>query len=128
MAYVSKETKASIVAALEATGAKKEGFSWTTGVEHHSTIKVRIRKVPDWFKVKDVDIVRQCYSEYGCEINTYHPGHMFDVSDADQAKSLEWIEKFIAAMDTGNWDKSEPMTDYFNVGWYKTLRIVLKKG
>lgn len=109
MAYVSKETKAAVVIALAATGAKKEGFSWTVGVRDHMSLQVKIRKYPAWFK-----------------LNTYHPHMYFDDTPEGQ-KSLEWIKKFIAAMNTGNWDKSDPMTDYFNVGFFVSLRLFPNK-
>jgi hypothetical protein len=30
----------------------------------------------------------------------------------------EILERMIAIINNGNWDKSDIMTDYFNVGWY----------
>jgi hypothetical protein len=27
------------------------------------------------------------------------------------------------AMNDGNWDNSDPQTDYFNVGWYSYIKI-----
>jgi len=29
----------------------------------------------------------------------------------------------MAVMNTGNWDKSDIQTDYFNVGWYVDVNI-----
>jgi len=124
MAYVSKETKAAVMVALAATGAKKEGFSWTVGVRDHMTLQVKIWKYPTWFKLNQK--WSEYDSEYGIDLNTYHPHMYFDDTPEGQ-KSLEWIKKFIAAMNTGNWDKSDVMTDYFNVGFFVSLRLFPNK-
>lgn len=40
-----------------------------------------------------------------------------------QQKEVEILRELMAILQEGNWDKSDIMSDYFNVGWYVDINI-----
>jgi hypothetical protein len=51
------------------------------------------------------------------EVNHYRLDNIYS------GKALTFLEEIRNAMNVGNWDKSDIMTDYFNVGWYISIKI-----
>jgi hypothetical protein len=51
------------------------------------------------------------------DVNPYHPDNAFE------GELLETIKAILDALNTGNHDRSDSMTDYFDVGWYVDLNI-----
>ena len=41
----------------------------------------------------------------------------------DNPKALAFLSEVIPAMNVGNFDNSDPMTDYFHVGWYVDVNL-----
>ncbi|QPI17913.1 hypothetical protein POP12_121 [Pectobacterium phage POP12] len=111
MAYVNKETKAKIVAAVKAVLPKD--WKATFAVRNYSEIVCTIRKAP--FELADVfDGVREGHYN----VNQYHiKAHCKD------EKIAEALQKIVDALNLDNYDNSDPMTDYFDVGHYITLQF-----
>lgn len=116
MAYVSKEQKAAIVAALK----KVVPASWkySVSVANHSTLVVTISAAP-------VDLLAEIARKTGrghivtsgnVEVNHYYPAEAL-------GESLPVFERIISACNTGNYDNSDSQTDYFDVGHYVKIRI-----
>ena len=42
---------------------------------------------------------------------------------ADNPKALAFLSEVIPALNVGNFDNSDPMTDYFHVGWYVDVNL-----
>lgn len=105
MAYVNKEMKAELVEAVKKVLPKdwKASFS----ILHYSTLVCTISKAP-------VDLVEcfECEGEY-YRVNEYH----FKTHCADK-EVCAVLEKIINAMNGQNYDNSDVMTDYFDVGYY----------
>lgn len=51
------------------------------------------------------------------QVNEYH------IDSQWEGVAKDFLLELAAAMRVGNWDHSDPMTDYFNVGWYITINI-----
>lgn len=110
MAYVSKEKKAKIVEAVKAVLPKD--WKATFSVRHHMVMVCTIRKAP-------VDLLKDCdCSDDYYSVNEYH----FEKHIKNQELVKE-LEKIINALNTDNYDNSDIMTDYFNVGHYIELRF-----
>ena len=113
-AYMNQERKAIIAAELKKVIPK--GWKWSLGVRHHSTIVLTIAAAP-------IDLLAgQKHAITGTrgghlQLNVYHPESHF------QGDLLVIFREIIAAMNTGNWDKSDSQSDYFNVGWYVDVDI-----
>jgi hypothetical protein len=51
------------------------------------------------------------------DVNRYWYHEHFD------GQCLEFLKKIMQVLDDGNHDNSDPMTDYFDVGWYVYVKI-----
>ena len=130
MAYMNQERKALIVAALKAIPEIAD-WKYSLRVRNSSTIVMNIRQA-------DMDLLEgwriggyQAWSNdnanpsvTNAQVNNYYLDRQFE------GKRLEVMTKVVAALNLralgeegGNWDKSDSMTDYFNVGWYVDVNI-----
>jgi len=119
MAYMSQEKKAEIAANLKKIMPRD--WKWSLSVRHHSTLVLTIQEAP-------VDLI----GEYAAnaKANEYKPDDYWTrehthlqvntqyINGHFQGKRLELFEKIKTAMMDGNHDRSDIMTDYFDVGWY----------
>lgn len=117
MAYMNQERKAKLAAEL--VKVVPAGWKYSLAVRHHSTIVMTISEAP-------VDLIRSIKpSEYfdpdsatEVEVNP----HRIDIafSDTEVAKTFRAI---FASLNTGNHNRSDAQTDYFDVGWYVEVSI-----
>jgi hypothetical protein len=107
MAYISQEHKKELAPAIKAV-FKKYGIKATLGVRHHSTLIANIKSGPIDFALGD-----RGYKQ----VNEFCIGANFE------GKAQDFLLELKAAMMIGNHDNSEPMTDYFDVGWYIEINI-----
>ena len=85
----------------------------TLSVDNYSTLRLTLQSGPIDFKYvsKDGDTIRN--------INEYWYKDHFK----DNAKALAFLSDVIPAMNIGNHDNSDIMTDYFDVGWYVSVNL-----
>lgn len=117
MAFMSQEKKASI--AVELKKVMPKGWKYSLAVRHHSTLVLTIRQTPNnilaylnespYFNPKTAT---------NADLNVYY----IERQIADPAL-LQTFRAILDAMNAGNWDRSDPQTDYFNVGWYVEVKI-----
>lgn len=120
MAYVPKEKKAKIVAAVKAVLPK--GWKVTFAVRHHSTIVCTVRSAP-------LDLAEE-FPAYKERLNN---GFMLDHLDINHYHINErmapnqnlrlCLQRIVDALNTDNYNNSDVMTDYFDVGHYVDLRF-----
>lgn len=125
MAYMNQEKKAKIAEALKKVVPK--GWKYTLSVHNHSTLNMTIKSAP-------VDILEAMYQHYlknpthagryqevkkqtYVDVNPYWVSHQFD------GELLKIFQKIIAAMNEGNWNNSDSMSDYVDIGWYIGIGI-----
>jgi hypothetical protein len=117
MAYVSKEDKAKFVSLLKkefGSNAKKRGFKYTVAIRNFSTIVVNISG-------GSIDFIgsykhRNEHTE-SIQVNPY------SVADSYTGKAKEVLVKIVNILNTDNYDNSDVMTDYFDVGHYVEINI-----
>jgi hypothetical protein len=116
MAFMSQERKATL-----AEGLKKvipADWKWSLSVNHHSTLVLTISQAP--VDLIGENLVCQSRSEgrptYH-NLNEYHIGNEYSGKLSDTFKAIK------DAMMVGNHDRSEPQSDYFDVGWYIDIKI-----
>lgn len=124
MAYMNQEKKAKIAAKLKDVVPK--GWKYSLRVRNHSTIVMTIASAPvdlmaEAQRVTAARMARQGstpadYTVTSLDVNPYHPDMHFD-------ESLPAIRAILTALNDGNHDRSDIMTDYFDVGWYVELNI-----
>lgn len=104
MAHMNQERKNELAPAIKAV-LKKYNVKASISVRHHSTLVVTIAEAP--FEVS---------SDY-IQVNEYHIDRNYT---GEVAKFLIELRD---AMMTGNHNRSDLMTDYFDVGWYVSINF-----
>jgi len=115
MAWMSQEKKKEIAVEMK-KALKGTGVKYTLGVKHHSTIVFNMKSAPIDFIANYNETTDLFETDY-VSVNPYHFEKHFT------GKALEVLKKIFKVLNTGNWDKSDIMTDYFDVGWYKKVNI-----
>lgn len=122
MAYMSQDRKKELAPKIKVV-LKKYGMKGTIRVINHSTLAVRVKagKLPiiENFAFGLTDIERsnavlksRCLNVNPYWIDQYYTGN-----------SKKFLKELIAVMNDGNHDRSDIMTDYFDVGWYTDISI-----
>jgi hypothetical protein len=111
MAYMNQERKRVIAAGIKPILAKY-GVKGSLSVRNHSTIVLTIREGDiDPF----TDFVVTCPDPQPAtyiNVNPYHYERHFD------GRTLDFLTEAFAVLNNGNHDRSDIMSDYFDVGWY----------
>ena len=108
MAYVNQATKAAIAPKIKAI-LKKYNVKGSLSVRNHSTLCLNI-------KSGAIDFIGNETSGYE-QVNPYHYGSHYS------GRAKKFLAEALAAMNTGNHNRSDAMTDYFDVGWYVDINI-----
>ena len=118
MAYVSQDLKKSLSPKIKSI-MKKYGVKGSLAVRTHSTLVLNVKsgKVDFMNDYGTKPESRTDAAKFGIQVNPYWYKEHF------VGKSKKFLSEVIPAMNNGNWDKSEPQTDYFNVGWYISVNI-----
>lgn len=127
MAYMNQERKAVLAAELKKAMAGY-GLKYTLRVHHNSTIIMNITEGPfDFFKnandilmpkLSDQQLMnRRGPVEKSMQVNVYWINEHF----SGACKSVLMQAK--AALMTGNHDRSDVQSDYFDVGFYVSINI-----
>jgi hypothetical protein len=134
MAYMNQEKKSKISAAVAAVVAQhpEYGLSYTLSVHNHSTIVMTIKTaavdlighIADHIATLRVfgqepsaEYVASIRADGYRDVNVFHLDNQFP--DADMGLMIALVK----ALDTGNWNRSDLQSDYFDVGHYVTLHI-----
>ena len=121
MAYMSQERKAAIAPVVKAI-CKKYKVKASMAVRNHMTLVLNIKQGEIDFmqSYKDAGSDRDCSSAREItylQVNPYHFNNHF----TGTAKAF--LNEVFDAMQTGNHDRSDIQTDYFDVGWYVDVNI-----
>lgn len=124
MAYMNQERKAKLAANLKKV--IPAGWKYTLSVRHHMSLVLTIQSAPVDLPAEYQRVHNKHYGHEprnlldtppeSFDVNTYWLDHQFD-------ESLELFQAIKTAMNDGNHDNSDPMTDYFDVGWYIDIKI-----
>ena len=130
MAYVSQDRKQSLAPAVKAV-LKKYGVKGSLSIRTHSSLVLTVKsgkidfvenfietdsKVLHGRKMSQdqIDHIRKNQS---VDVNPYWYHEHFS------GKAKDFLKEVLAAMNKGNHDNSDAMTDYFDVGWYVDVNI-----
>lgn len=123
MAYVNQEKKAVFAAALKKV--VPAGWKYSLAVRNYSTIVMTISAAP-------VDLLAEVQAKYNEEnlvsYDTHRKvGETHNVNpywlETQFTTSLPTFQAIVDALNTGNHDRSDVMTDYFDVGHYVSIHI-----
>jgi len=121
MAYVSQEDKKGLAVGIKEV-LKNYGVKGSISIQNYSTLVVKLSKggldiIGNYNKVTDPEYVRNYI-----DVNTYWiESHYSD----DVKDFLVDLKAVMNGVDTANenYDNSDVMTDYFDVGWYIDIRV-----
>lgn len=117
MAYMSQKRKKELMPGIKKVLAKY-GVKATFRVRH-GTLVATIREGGIDF-INDFKVTTDQWgnkSEFHYQTNEYH------LDKSWTGPALSFLQELKAAMKDGNWDNSDIMTDYFDVGWYIDMNI-----
>lgn len=118
MAYMSQERKAQLAPAIKAI-CKTYGIKATLSVNNYSTLNLNVSSG----KIDFLASGKRCgsYGEDNTEVaNTVNP-YWYQSHYDGVAK--DFLTEVHQAMNIGNHDNSDIMTDYFDVGWYAHVNL-----
>lgn len=124
MAYMNQDKKAKLAPAIKEV-LKKYGMKGSLAVRNHSTLVLNI-KSGKLNIIENYNNVRNNLPHGGpkhlaergyLSPNPYHYGESF----SGECKSF--LVELFDAMNEGNHDRSDIMTDYFDVGWYVEVNV-----
>lgn len=108
MAYMNQERKAVLAPKVKEI-CKKYGVKATLSVSNYSTLCLNI-------KSSGIDFLAGT-GQTDLQVNTYwYHEHFTGVAK-------DFLGEVIEAMNVGNHDRSDLMTDYFDVGWYVHVNV-----
>lgn len=125
MAYASQELKAKVAPRVKAI-CQKYGVKATLAVRHHSSLVLNVRQGEIDFFGNYNDTIAQRdptgnrhinRAEKYIQVNTYWYHEHFS------GRAKNFLAEVLAVMNEGNHDRSDAMTDYFDVGWYVDVNI-----
>lgn len=99
MAYVSQELKKELAPRIKEV-AKKYGFKISLRVKNHTGLQCVIREGK----------IANPFDHY--DVNTYH------IESKYEGELRDFLVELNDAMNVGNHDNSDLMTDYYDIGWF----------
>lgn len=110
MAYVSQDLKKRLTPGIKNV-LNAYGMKWTISVNNHSTLVVT---------VTSGDIYFPAYNNTNC----YPLGfNEYWIKDNHEGIQRDFLLDLREAMMKWNWDNSDSQSDYFDKGWYISIRI-----
>ena len=117
MAYMNQEKKSQIAAELKKV--VPAGWKYSLSVRNHSTIVMTITAAPF-----DLIGAHKASEFFNPKTATHmHVNHYHYRSQLEDECVADVFERIIGALNSGNHDRSDIQTDYFDVGWYIDLNI-----
>ena len=104
MAYMNQEKKKTLAPKIKEI-LKKYNMKGTLSVDNYSTLNLNL-------KSGSIDFGTDQINEY------WYQDHF-----KDNPEALAFLSEVIPAMNVGNHDNSDMMTDYFDVGWYIGVKL-----
>lgn len=125
MAYMDQTRKARIAAELKKV--MPQGWKYSLGVQNHSTIVLTIQSAPvdliAAVKARSSQLAVQRGKEDYCRDIVHAQLNEFHLDMHFEGELLETFQRIKAALNDGNHDRSDIMSDYFDVGWYVYINL-----
>lgn len=127
MAYMSKERKSALAPEIKKI-CKKYGVKATLGVHNHSTLCLRVKSSPMDF-ITNCNVIakeraaRENRSHFFQDATTNVDVNPYWYHEHFSGRPKEFLSEVIEAMNVGNHDNSDIQSDYFDVGWYISIKI-----
>ena len=114
MAYISQDKKKAIAPKIKEI-CKRYNVKATLSVLHGMTLCLNIKSGEiDFFDDSSLDYEKE---RGQIQVNVYH------YKDHFTGMSKAFLSEVIPALNSGNHDNSDVMSDYFDVGWYIDVNV-----
>lgn len=115
MAYMSQEHKAELAPAIKAI-LKKYKMKGSIAVRHYSELVVNIRS-------GELDIIGNHNNKNGDYDVTYIQVNQNFLANSYSGDVLNFLTELVDAMTKDNYNNSDIMSDYHDVGWYISINV-----
>lgn len=126
MAYMSQERKAELSKGIKEV-CKRYNIKATIAVRHHSTLVLNIKQGGLDFLGQYNDRAWKEHQENRRLHYRFEPAKYIQLNTYNLSrwtgKEGEFLREVVAEMNKGNHNRSDIMTDYFDVGWYVDVNI-----
>jgi hypothetical protein len=124
MAYFSQEMKQKLAPAINKL-CKEYGVKASIAVKHHSQLVVTIRSGEIDFigNYNSVQSANRWYESDYRQAKDYLQVNQYYISESFSDDASEFLLELNTLMNSLNYDNSDIMTDYFDVGYYTHLTI-----
>lgn len=121
MAYMSQQKKAELAPGINGI-LKEYGVKGTLSVRHNMALVLKITSGPidfigNYNTTNQNNIRNQPVTDNYMNVNTHWINEHFS------GIAKEFLTKIHDAMNVGNYDNSDIMSDYFEIGWYSDIHI-----
>jgi hypothetical protein len=131
MAYMNQEKKAKLAPTIKSI-MKKYGVKGSISVHNYSSLVVTVKSGPiDFIENYIKTDTEKPYAKPAMsaqEVEYFRKNQNLDVNpywyhEHFTGKAKAFLAELIPAMNTGNHDNSDIQSDYFDVGWYISVKI-----
>lgn len=119
MAYISKEEKTQKITALKAAFPK---LKFSARIEHHSTLIITISDTAMFLESREE--AKQKAHQWFINMDREPK---FPAENNDQFSLASKYSKIWQIANEGNFDHSDSMTDYYNIGFYLQINVKRSK-
>jgi hypothetical protein len=97
-------------------------------VDRHTglTLTIRSGKIDfcqNWHENRNAVYARDGFSADKLAAPTYVDVNVYHIDSHFSGKASECLEELLAAMNQGNWDRSDIQSDYWDRGWYCNINV-----
>lgn len=123
MAYMNQERKSQLGAEVKKV-LKAHSLKGSLSVRNHSTLVLKIKSGPiDFIKNYNEVMDQRGHDPRDKKASEYLNVNEFWFREHFTGPSQRVLGELLEAMNKGNHDRSDIMTDYFDVGWYTEVKI-----
>ena len=123
MAYMPQEKKKELAPKIKSV-LKKYGMKGSISVNNHSTLVCTLKSgALDIIQNARAEALRRNGESYVTEDQTYLQVNPYWLQENYTGEVQAFLCELRAAMNDGNHDRSDIMTDYFDVGWYIDINV-----
>lgn len=127
MAFMNQERKKQLAVHLK-KAMEGFGLKYTLRVHHHSTIIMTISEGPIDFignanEVLKEKLPAEQYALRGNRVEKYLQVNTYWINEHFTGAAAAALSAAKAALSVGNHDRSDIMSDYFDVGWYVNINV-----
>jgi hypothetical protein len=116
MAHLTQEDKKELAPGIKAV-LKKYGMKGSISVDHHSTLVVTL-------KSGKIDIFGAYNEGRDHKLDmTHFAVNPYYITEHFAGIAGQFLTELKESMNVGNYDRSDVMSDYFDVGWYCEIQV-----